>query len=264
MAGIKVDLAGGELALRARRQNNGFRKTAVVGLPFVTYKYAMTLDGRVATDAGDSRWVSGEESRALVHEMRSWVDAVMVGAGTLHRDDPRLTARPLARPPVEPAAGTSGCKKQPLRVVVDSGLKLPRQATLVQSVKEGPVLVVCGDRVPKQRRAEVQTWGVEVAAVEGEEGRPAPRAVAALLAQRGVQHVLLEGGPTLAGAWWEAGLIDQVMAFVSPRLVGGRECRAPLWGSGRQTMGEAWDLRETEVKQCGRDVLITGYLTEAY
>ena len=108
-AGVAVDLAEGDLARRMKRQNDGLRKIVATGLPFVTYKYAMTADGRVATDAGDSRWISSAESRALVHQWRAWSDAVMVGAGTARVDDPRLTAREV------------DCHRQPLRVVVGRG-----------------------------------------------------------------------------------------------------------------------------------------------
>ena len=134
-AGIAIEVAEGPVAHRAKRQNNGLRKTVTTGLPFVEYKYAMTLDGRVATDTGDSRWISSDESRALVHQWRAWSDAVVVGAGTAATDDPTLTAR------------QAQCSRQPLRVVVDSACSLPATSNLVRTAAEGPVLVVCGEQV---------------------------------------------------------------------------------------------------------------------
>ena len=247
--GIKVDLAEGDVANRCKRQNDGFRKVVVTGLPFVTYKYAMTLDGRVASDTGDSRWISGVESRLAVHRMRSWMDAVMVGAGTLRLDDPTLTAREVE------------CRRQPLRVVVDTDLCLDREAALVRTAGEGPVLIVCGEQVRADRRAEVESWGVEVMAVSA--GRTEPSAVARLLAARGVQNLLLEGGPTLAGAWWSAGLIDRVIAYISPRLLSGEVLRAPLQGVGSETVAAAVQVRETEVLTIGADVCVSGYVREA-
>lgn len=277
-AGIQVDLADGDMALRCKRQNNGFRKWVAVGLPFVTYKYAMTLDGRVATDAGDSRWISGSDSRQLVHRMRAWSDAVMVGIGTVVADDPLLTVR------------DTDCGVQPLRVVVDTHLRLGRDTALVKSRGEGPILVVCGEGVSGQRRVEVESWGVEtaVAAVSGWHEPTAgkwsaassppesvsaaavarresvsPAAVAGVLASRGIQSILLEGGPTLAGAWWAVGLIDQIVAFVAAKVVSGREGRSPFIGEGSESMSQAFELREVEIRSIGSDLCISGYTREA-
>jgi diaminohydroxyphosphoribosylaminopyrimidine deaminase/5-amino-6-(5-phosphoribosylamino)uracil reductase len=285
-AGIEVDLAEGEIALRCKRQNNGFRKAVVTGLPFVSYKYAMTLDGRAACDSGDSRWVSGEESRALVHRLRSVTDAVVVGAGTLRADDPLLTARGV------------GCRRQPLRVVVDGRLTIPRDAALVRSKEEGAVLIVCSGLVDDARRTEVESWGIETAVVgrdggretlvaghrpavaaahaarqavetlatdaQGDEWRVSPRSVARLLGSRGIQSVLMEGGPRLAGSWWSAGLVDQVIAFISPRIVSGTGLQSPLVGIGGTEMACATALREVQTRVLGDDLCVSGYVGEAY
>jgi len=252
-AGIEVDLAEGPPAQRIKRQNNGQRKAVTTGLPFVIYKYAMTLDGRVATDSGDSRWISSEESRALVHRWRAWSDAVMVGAGTLRVDDPRLTARDVP------------CERQTLRVVVDRRLELDPSSTLVRTVGEGPVLAVCDPDVSGRRRAEVERWGVETAAVaSAASGMLDPAAVARLLGERSVQTVLLEGGAQLAGSWWNAGLVDQVSVFVCPLVAAGLENRGALRGPGAARMGDAARLRETEVRQIGPDVLVSGYTGEPF
>lgn len=252
-AGMRVDLAEGALAHRARRLNGGVRKAARFGLPFVTYKYAMTLDGRVATDAGDSRWISSGESRTLVHQWRAWADAVVIGAGTMLADDPTLTAREVA------------CHRQPLRVVVDEDLRLSRQNALVTTVDEGPVLVVCGPHVESARRVEVESWGVETAAVEAGDGAGVdPAAVGRYLVERGVREVLLEGGPRLAGAWWAEGCIDKVAAFVCPRVVAGTQNRGPLNVVGPARMQDSLGLVDVEVRQSGPDVLISGYTGEPF
>jgi diaminohydroxyphosphoribosylaminopyrimidine deaminase/5-amino-6-(5-phosphoribosylamino)uracil reductase len=253
-AGVQVDLADGESARRCKRQNDGLRKSVTTGLPFVTYKYAMTLDGRVATDTGDSRWISGPLSRELVHRWRAWSDAVVVGAGTLKRDDPRLTARDV------------DCARQPLRVVIDPELAvITEEAALVQTAGEGPVLAVCGPEVAPARRAEVETWGVETTTVQSDgAGGLLPGAVGRLLAARDVQTVLLEGGPRLAGSWWAAGLIDKMAAFVCPRVVSGLENRAPLLAEGAESIAEGIGLQEVEVQHVGSDVLISGYVREPF
>lgn len=247
-AGIAVEVADGALAQRAKRQNNGLRKSVTKGLPFVEYKYAMTLDGRVAADTGDSRWVSSPESRALVHRWRSWVDAVVVGAGTMRADNPTLTAREV------------GCGRQPVRVVVDRACSLSHASNLVRTVSEGPVLVVCGEEVDEKRAAEVRRWGVDVEVVGCESGGELdPLQVCRVLATREVQTVLLEGGPRLAGSWWAAGLVDKVSAFVCPLVVSGLEGAGPFRGKGAVNMREPSDLQEVEVMRVGPDVLVTGY-----
>ncbi len=252
-AGIQVDLADAGLAHRAKRQNDGARKAVSTGLPFVTYKYAMTLDGRTATDSGDSRWISSPESRALVHQWRAWADAVVVGAGTLERDDPRLTAREVE------------CARQPLRVVVDGSLRLYKASALVETTGDGAVVVVCGDDTAKARRDEVESWGIETFAVSyGDDGRLDPFEVCRYLVSRDVQTVLLEGGGRLAGAWWGAGLIDKVAAFVCPVIAPGVGNRGAVNGPGPVGMSEALRLRETEVRQSGPDVLISGYTGEPF
>jgi diaminohydroxyphosphoribosylaminopyrimidine deaminase / 5-amino-6-(5-phosphoribosylamino)uracil reductase len=252
-AGVSVDLADGELGKRVKRQNEGLRKRVATGLPFVTYKYAMTLDGRLATDAGDSRWISSPESRALVHQWRAWSDAVVVGAGTVRADDPRLTAREVE------------CHRQPLRVVVGGAATLVRDRALVRSVAESPVLVVARSDLEEDRRDQLRSWGLDVVtAGAAKDGFLEPRAVAELLAERGVQTVLLEGGRHLAGSWWTAGLIDKVAAFVCAKVAPGSEHRGALSTQGPTLMGHATALREVEVRQIGPDVLMTGYTGEVY
>lgn len=252
-AGMQVDLADGALAHRMKRQNDGPRKVIATGLPFVTYKYAMTLDGRVATDAGDSRWIAGSESRTLVHQWRSWSDAVVVGAETAKSDNPWLTAREVA------------CALQPLRVVVGGGLILRKESRIFETLKDGAVLVFCGPEVGEERIGEVESWGVLVERVTRDAaGGLDPVEVCGRLAARDVQTVLLEGGPRLAGAWWTAGLIDKVAAFVCPKIVAGEAHRGPLFGAGVAAMDGATMLREVEMRQVGADTLVTGYTGEPF
>ncbi len=250
-AGIAVDLAEGDLAHRIKRQNDGLRKLMATGLPFITYKYAMTLDGRLATDAGDSRWISSPESRALVHQWRAWSDAVVVGAGTARADDPRLTAREVE------------CHRQPLRVIV-GGEGLDPDSALVRGVDEAPVLLIAAG-LADDHQARLRSWGVEVAVVgPSADGRPDARAATALLAERGVQTVLLEGGRHLAGSWWDAGLVDKVAAFVCPKVAPGTENRGALVAAGPVLMERASTLVDVETRQVGPDLLLTGYLRDVY
>ncbi len=249
-AGVEVVVDEGDICYQARRQNDVFRTWAVHGRPFVTYKYAMTLDGCVATAARHSQWISGEESRREAHRLRAGLDAVLVGVGTLRADDSRLTVRDV---PVG---------SQPLRIVLDPRLTLRQDSALVRTVAEGPVLCICGPQASESRVRQVSGWGVEVVVVPGDAaGRPLPREVAALLGRREVQGLLLEGGPTVAGAWLEAGLIDRVVAFVAPVMVGGTGL-GPFGGTGSERMDQALRLRDVTTAQFGRDVMVSGYVRE--
>jgi diaminohydroxyphosphoribosylaminopyrimidine deaminase/5-amino-6-(5-phosphoribosylamino)uracil reductase len=158
-------------------------------------------------------------------------------------------------------------------VVVDPELSITKDAGLVATADEGPVLVICGPEAASKRRAEVEAWGVQTAAasrVGAKEGAGdgaaglEPEAVARLLAARGVQTILLEGGPRLAGSWWSAGLVDKVAAFVCPQVFSGMENRAPLVGGGSQTVTDSAELKEIEVERIGSDVLVTAYSREPF
>ena len=225
-AGIAVDLADGDLAYRLRRQNDAFRKHATRGLPFVTYKYAMTLDGRIATETGHSQWISGEESRAPGPAGAGLVGRRPGGGRHLRADDPRLTVRAL---PV---------LRQPLRVVVDPRLSIERSAALVRTADEGPVLIVCsrdGAPSPGGWRSPPGAWMVVAAARRPLSGSPGRRRGCS--ARGTCRASCWRVAPRLAAAWWEAGLVDRVLAFVAPVLAGGAGAPGPLPARGLHAHG---------------------------
>ncbi|HEX8066109.1 MAG TPA: bifunctional diaminohydroxyphosphoribosylaminopyrimidine deaminase/5-amino-6-(5-phosphoribosylamino)uracil reductase RibD [Thermoleophilaceae bacterium] len=248
--GVEVSVVNGEVARSARLINQPFRKHARTGRPLVVMKCAMTLDGKVATSSGDSRWISGEASRARAHRWRAESDAVAVGVGTALADDPLLTAR------VEAVA------RQPRRVVFDSEARLPLDSRLVRSVDESPVSVVCTRAAPRTATEALAAAGVDVIVVAGE--NEAARVSAALdeLGAREVQSLMLEGGPHLAGAFMDAGEIDVVHAFVAPILAGGRNARAAVEGEGIEAIGAARRAVATEVERIEDDVLISARFGE--
>jgi diaminohydroxyphosphoribosylaminopyrimidine deaminase/5-amino-6-(5-phosphoribosylamino)uracil reductase len=209
-AGISVDAVEPDLAERARRQNEAWRVWIAEGRPFVTYKAAITLDGRLAASSGDARWVSGEESRRRVHELRAASDAVAVGMGTVRAENPALTARDV------------GATRQPRRLAFGSG--------------------------PLPERSELEL-------VE----EPLPDALARI-AREGVQSLLLEGGPTLAGAFLRDGLIDKLVLFLAPKLIGGDDAPPLFAGPGAPTLAEAVGLDGLEVARSGEDVVLTAYV----
>src|SRR4029453_12783251 len=194
--GIEVALAEGAEAAAARLINQAFRKRARTGRPHVVFKSALTLDGAVATPGGESRWISGEQSRDLVHRWRGELDAIAVGIGTALADDPVLTAR------------SSGAPSQPTRVIFDSTARLPLDSALVESVSEAPLVVVAAAGAPEDRVAVLRDAGAEVIVAAGAR---ADRVTSALtvLGRREITSMLLEGGPTLAGAFLEAGGGDE-------------------------------------------------------
>jgi len=247
-AGISVHV--GERAEEARRLNEAFLKWANTGLPFVTAKYAMTLDGKIATRAGHSRWISGEAARALVGRWRAASDAILVGVQTILRDDPQLTARdergqPLAR--------------QPLRVIFDSRARTPSAARAVAPEAPGRALVVTTDEAPPEQIARLRAQGVEVLQVPSRAGRVDPGAALRELGRREVTSVFAEAGGELLASLLAAGLVDKVVAFIAPILVGGACAPTPLAGAGVETMDQAIRLRDVSYELVGRDVLVVGY-----
>jgi diaminohydroxyphosphoribosylaminopyrimidine deaminase / 5-amino-6-(5-phosphoribosylamino)uracil reductase len=249
--GIQVDLCNGACNKQARLINQPFRKHAKTGRPLVVWKAAMTLDGKVATSRGDSKWISGTSSRARAHRWRAECDAVAVGIGTAISDDPQLTAR------------VEGVYRQPRRVVFDAEARLPVNSTLVRSASvETPVTVVCSRAASRTHVTALEAAGVEVLMVKGD---TEPARVAAGLQELGaleVQSVLLEGGPHLAGAFMDAGEIDEARVFFAPMLAGGARSRGALDGQGVELIDQARRAVTTSVEQIDDDVLISARFTE--
>lgn len=248
--GIQVDICDAEASEAARLINQPFRKHARTGRPLVIVKYAMTLDGKVATRTGDSKWISGEASRARAHRWRAEADAVAVGIGTVNADDPLLTAR------VEAVA------RQPRRVVFDSEASLPLDSQLVQSVGESPVILVCSRAAHRRRVQALVSAGVDVVTVTG--ANESSRVAAALdeLGARDIQSLLVEGGPHLAGAFLDTGEVDELRVFIAPLITGGRQARPAVEGEGVATISEALRATATEVERIEDDVLVTARLKE--
>jgi diaminohydroxyphosphoribosylaminopyrimidine deaminase / 5-amino-6-(5-phosphoribosylamino)uracil reductase len=224
--GVEVEMASGEEATAARLLNQPFRKHARTGLPLVTLKLAMSLDGRTTTPPGDSPWISGERSCELVHRWRAESDAIAVGIGTVLADDPLLTARPT--PSGAPFPGNEGIKRtgtevrQPVRVVFDRRARLPLDSQLLRTLDHSPVLVVVSPDAGSAKVAALRDAGVEILVADG------IAAALSELGRRDVTSLFLEGGRTLAAAFAEAGEIDEARVFVAPVLLGGSRRIDPL------------------------------------
>jgi diaminohydroxyphosphoribosylaminopyrimidine deaminase/5-amino-6-(5-phosphoribosylamino)uracil reductase len=241
--GVEVAFAAGAEASAARLLNQPFRKHARTGLPLVTLKMAMSLDGQTSTSPGDSPWISGELSRAMVHRWRAESDAIAVGIGTVLADDPLLSAR-------RPGA------RQPIRVVFDSQARLPCDSQLLATVNAAPLLVVTAPDADPARTGALRDCGAEVLVASG--ATPADRVQSALadLGRREVTSLFLEGGRTLAAAFVAAGQVDGSRTFVAPMLLGGAEPAADISVSGRLTALEA------NSESVGEDTLITARYRE--
>jgi diaminohydroxyphosphoribosylaminopyrimidine deaminase/5-amino-6-(5-phosphoribosylamino)uracil reductase len=248
--GVAIDLADGELAARARLLNQAFRKHARTGRPWVLFKSAMSLDGKVATGAGDSKWISGETSRHTGHRWRAAVDAVAVGVGTALADDPQLTAR------------IDGVHRQPRRVVFDSLARLPLDSQLVAAAPDPPLTVVVSRAAPRASTDALEMAGAEVIVATGGNEQARVRSALDQLGAQGITAVLLEGGPHLAGAFFDAGEIDEARFFLAPLLIGGRTARDPLEGEGVERIDDALRALTLDCERIGEDVLITARLKE--
>jgi diaminohydroxyphosphoribosylaminopyrimidine deaminase / 5-amino-6-(5-phosphoribosylamino)uracil reductase len=250
-AGIEVALAGAREAEACRELNAAFVTHALTGRPLVTLKMAASLDGRVATEDGETRWITGPESRAIVHRMRADADAVAVGVGTALADDPLLTARDVEGP-----------VRQPRRVVFDSAARLPPAAAMVRTAAEAPVTVVAVPAAPAERVEGLRAAGVEVLVVD--EMDPGRRIGLALdrLGAADVQSLLLEGGPHLAGAFLEAGEIDEARMFLAPLLLGGTKAKTAVEGIGIEDIASAPRPMAVETERIDDDVLIIARFRE--
>lgn len=233
-----VEIQTGVHEHRAQRLNEFYVKHRMTGRPFVTAKFAMSLDGKIATRSGESRWITGEAARAHAHRLRHIHDAILVGIGTVIADDPELTTR---------MEGDDA--RQPLRVVVDSHLRIRQSAKIV-----GPNTLIATTRAGRVGAAEV----VRLPATA--EGRVDLPALLEELGKRGLLSLLVEGGSQVHASFFEGGLVDKVHAYIAPTVIGGGEAPGPVGGHGVARLKDAIRLREADTTQIGDEVLITGYV----
>ena len=251
-AGVHVRVGQG--AAEARHLNEAFAKFIATGLPFVTVKWAMTLDGKIASRSGHSRWVTGETARHRVHQLRDVSDAIVVGANTVIADDPELTVR-------LPEEANSRCRpaRQPLRVVVASRGRLPLTARLFSpELAPGTIVATTAAADPEWQR-RLRDRGTEVLVLPDCAGRVDLRALLVELGRRERMAVLVEGGGVLAAALLQAGLADKVCAFIAPKIIGGTAAPSPVAGEGLDRMDQALRLERLQMERLDDDVLLIGY-----
>ena len=244
-----LQVTTGLLEAEARELNAPYFKRVRTGMPWVIAKWAMTLDGKIATASGSSKWISNEQSREVVHQVRGRMDAVVVGIGTALADDPLLTSRP-------PGPRTAW------RVVVDEQASLPVDSQLVTTVADAPVAVAVGSDASPHKVEELRSRGVEIISVDGDSHAKQLGALLRGLGQQNFTNVLFEGGSSVLGALFDRGLVDEVHCFVAPKLVGGKAALSPVGGQGVEQMQAAMQVESLKLKQLGGDIYVTGRLGE--
>jgi len=245
-AGIRTRV--GESESRARQLMEAYLKFVTTGVPFVTAKFGMSLDGKIATHTGESKWISGDKARWQVHGLRAISDAIMVGINTVMADDPQLTARDERGDPRD---------RQPLRVIVDSHGRIPIGSRLMS--EPGQTLVAVAEVSAELRRRLVNA-GVQVVDAPGEDGSVDLAALMGRLgAEMSITSLCVEGGATLLGSMFDLGLVDKVIAYIAPTIIGGRDAPTPVGGKGFERMADTLRLDRVRWDRFGRDMAITGY-----
>lgn len=242
-----VQVLTGVLETECRQINQAFIKHMTTGMPLVTLKAATTLDGRIATRSGDSRWISSPVSRRFVHRLRCELDAILVGIGTALSDDPMLTARDVRKP----------CR-QPVRVILDRDLRLPLTSQLVTTVELAPVWVACHEAALPQKRQALIDAGVEVLVLPSGEHGVDLGALLLELGRRGISSLLVEGGGRVLGAFLEEHLADEFHFFYAPKILGDPEAVPLVSGKPRQLMDEALPVFDLRMRCSGGDALLSG------
>ncbi len=260
-AGVRVTV--GCQKEEAEHLNESYCHWVRTGRPFVVLKAAMTLDGKLATAGGESQWITGEAARRQVHLLRSRMDAVMVGIGTVLKDDPKLTVRLDGRTPIP------GKIRQPLRVVLDSRLQIPLKAIVLARVPRtttghaeiAKTLVATTKKAPKHRLERLRSLGVPVLVLPERKGSVSLHACFTQLGKRGVTTLMLEGGSYLNGSALRAGLVNRVVLFIAPSLLGGQESISVIGGPSPKRLADAFAVTGMQAHRVGNDLLIEGTLS---
>lgn len=248
-AGIEV--VEGVLEAESNKLNEVFNKFITTQTPFVLMKYAMSLDGKIATQTGDSKWISSEKSREHAHHLRGYLSGIMVGIGTVLKDDPQLTCRVQGYP-------------NPVRILLDSQLRVPLDSKILKNQDEAQTLILTTEYAPLSMQREIEKLGVEVLTVPERDEKVDLKAALSELGKKGIDSILLEGGGTLNAAALEAGIVDKVTIYIAPKIIGGAEAISPVMGRGVEMMKDAYGLSDMQVTKLNEDIFVEGYLREGH
>jgi diaminohydroxyphosphoribosylaminopyrimidine deaminase/5-amino-6-(5-phosphoribosylamino)uracil reductase len=251
-AGISVSV--GCLEEEAAALNRIYGHWVTTGRPWVILKAGMTLDGKIATARGESKWITGPIARREAHRLRGEVDAILVGVGTVRADDPRLTMR-LPRP-----AGKPGAVRplRPLRVIADSNLTVPSTAAVLSQLTRAKTVIATTTNAPLRRVHQLRSTGIEVLQLPAQRGLVPPVRLLRELARRGISALLLEGGGTLNATLWKEGLVNEVRLFVAPLLLGGQDAKSIIGGPSPARLVDVIRLKDLRIRRVGEDFLVQG------
>ncbi len=243
-----IDVTTGIMEEQSRELNEVFIKYITTGRPFVVAKAAMSLDGKIATCSGKSKWITGPEARAYGHQLRDWYDTIMVGIGTVLADDPSLTTRL-----------TGGGGRDPARIILDSRARTPLNAKVLTQRSEAPTIVAATTTAPPARLEALRQAGAEVLLVNEGPVVDLPKLMK-ILGKKEITSVLIEGGSAVHASAFTAGLVDKTVWFIAPKIIGGREAPGPVGGLGFDDPSEALELERVRVSRLGADICIEGYI----
>lgn len=245
-AGIEVE--SGILQSECEKLIRPFTKLMTTAKPYVHAKWAMTIDGRIASHTGSSKWISNEDSRKVVHQLRGRMDAILVGSATVRADDPLLTTRPAG-------------KRIATRIVLDSNASIPTNSKLVQTVSEAPLIIACLEDSSEPQRRQLEQAGVEIIRCPADiQNRPCLEFLLQELGSRNMTNLLVEGGANVLGSFFDLNLVDEVHTFIAPRIIGGANSPGPVAGTGLCEMSHALQFQETETTTINGDIYFNGYL----
>ncbi|MGV7220215.1 MAG: bifunctional diaminohydroxyphosphoribosylaminopyrimidine deaminase/5-amino-6-(5-phosphoribosylamino)uracil reductase RibD [Nitrospinales bacterium] len=244
-----IEITSGILEDECKKLNEIFIKFITTKKPFVVLKSAISLDGKIATKTGESRWISCTESRRAVHKLRSKVDAIIAGTGTILKDDPLLTAR-LGNKKV----------KQPIRVILDNQNSIPLTKNVFRNASSERVIYVTSDKTTSSREKRLSRMGVDVCILKEKNGKVNLPHLMKYLGNQEISSVLIEGGSELSASALKEGIVDKIMLFVAPIIIGGELSPSLIGGEGTRRLKDAWKIKNISVQQSGSDLMIEGYL----
>lgn len=242
-----IEVVAGILEKECNDMNYIFNKFITTKKPYVIMKTAMTLDGKIASSTGDSKWITGEEARKYVHKIRNKVAGIMVGIGTVLKDDPELTCR------IEGGIN-------PVRIIVDSKGRIPLNAKILNIKDASGTILATTDAINDEKEKELEALGVKIIKTKANNNRVSLSELMVKLGEMKIDSILLEGGSSLNFSALEEGIVDKVQAFIAPKIIGGENAKTPVGGEGIQLVNNAIQLHNIDVKKFGQDILIEGEL----
>ena len=243
-----IEVITGIMESEIKKTNEVFIKYIAKKQPFCIMKTAMTMDGKIATSTGDSKWISNEKSRAYVHELRHRVAGIMVGIGTVLKDDPQLTTR------------RDGSSKNPIRIIIDSKARIPLEAKVLRCDENTKTIIITTELAEGTKIEAIKQKGAEVIVTPSKNNRVDLKHLMSVLGEAGIDSILLEGGSTLNYSALEEGIVDKVIAFISPKIFGGTSSKTPVGGVGVEQVKDSILLTDTEVTKFDEDIMIEAYV----